>query len=174
MTPSQLKSKLRQIENKQNQAIRNYNNAFNKYNRNLKAAVNNYNQAVRKHNANVRHNRMVINNELNKIKSSSTVGTQYHVQYRTSSLAMNNSYNAVVGVGDYLHELSPQQERIYDLIEQEHANNLATANVILSDEESETLSEQDRAIGDQLAIISKDFLHQCQRNIYRGYRDKSS
>ncbi|MBS4032660.1 MAG: hypothetical protein KGZ63_14765 [Clostridiales bacterium] len=166
-TPSQLKSKLQQIENKRKQAIRTYNNEVNKYNREVKASVdkynrvvkafvNKYNQAVRKHNTNVQHNRRVINSELNKLKSTSAGLSQYHVQYRTSSLAMNNSYNDVVGVGDYLNGLSPQQERVYDLIEQEHANNLATANVILSDEEPETLSEQDIVIGNQLAVISKD------------------
>ena len=69
---------------------------------------------------------------------------------------MNSSYNNVVGISDYLENLSPQQEFIYDLIEQEHANNLATANAILDDKEPDSFSEQDVAIGNQLAVISED------------------
>ena len=69
---------------------------------------------------------------------------------------MNNSYNAVVSIGDYLEGLSPQQERVYDLIEQEHANNLATATAILVDDKQTTFTEQDISIGNQLLAISKD------------------
>jgi hypothetical protein len=69
---------------------------------------------------------------------------------------MNNSYNAAIVVGDSLGSLSPQQELIYDLVEQEHANNLATANAILEDVEPQVFSEEDVAIGNQWAEISKD------------------
>ena len=155
LTPSQLKSKLRQAENKQKQAIRNYNSAVKKYNRNLKTAVNKYNQAVRTHNANVRRNRTIINNELRKLQSH-RVTTQYHVQYQASAVAMNSSYNNAIQVGDALTELSPQQERIYDLIEQEHANGLATVNAILSNEEPAIIDDHDASIGNQLALISVD------------------
>ncbi|NPV89215.1 MAG: hypothetical protein HPY50_00380 [Firmicutes bacterium] len=152
---SQFKSKMQQLQNKQKQAIRNYNNAVNDYNRKLKTAVNKYNQAVRTHNANVRRNRTIINNQLRQLQSTTTT-TRIQYNYRISSLAMNNSYNNVIGISDYLENLSPQQEFIYDLIEQEHANNLATANAILDDKEPEFFSEHDLAIGNQLAAISED------------------
>lgn len=155
LTPSQLKNKLRQAENKQKQAIRNYNSAVNKYNRNVRAAVNKYNQAVRTHNANVRRNRTIINNELRKMQSH-RVTTHFSIQYRESAVAMNSSYNDAILVGDSLVGLSPQQEHIYDLIEQENANGLATVNAILSDEEPTAIDEHDVSIGNQLALISED------------------
>lgn len=152
---SQFKSKLQQLQNKQKQAIREYNHAVNDYNRKFKTAVNNYNHAVRTHNANVYRNRTIIMNQLRQLQSSTTT-SQVRYSYRTSSLAMNNSYNDVIVVSDNLENLSPQQEFIYDLVEQEHANNLATANAILEDNEPEPFTEQDLAIGNQLAVISDD------------------
>lgn len=168
ISSSQFRSKLRQIENKQKQAIRNYNNAATKYNRNVKATVNKYNQAVRQHNTNVRRNRSNIQNELNKLRSSRAFRSQYFVQYRASSLAMHNSYNTVVGISDSLEGLSPQQERIYELVEQEHANNLFTANVLLSDEEPEleTITEQDSFIGGQLATICIDLSNRWKGAVF--------
>src|SRR5699024_10416790 len=66
---SQFKSKIRQLENKQRQAINNYNNAIRKYNRDMKQAVNQYNNAVRQHNARVRQNRAKIESELRRLNS---------------------------------------------------------------------------------------------------------
>ncbi|MFT3952286.1 MAG: hypothetical protein QM689_10160 [Oscillospiraceae bacterium] len=62
----------------------------------------------------------------------------------------------MIGISDCLNDLSPQQEYIYNLIEQEHANNLTTANAILDNKEPELFSEQDFVIGNQLALISDD------------------
>lgn len=159
VTPSQLRSMLRQRQSNINQAIRKYNNAVDNYNRNMRRVVDNYNRAVREHNARVRQNRANIERELRKLNSSSnrtTVTTVYRTQYRSSSVQLNNSYNAVIATGDYLHDLTPQQARIYDLIEQENENNLATANAILSNEEPEVFTEHDMQIGSMLANISND------------------
>ncbi|MFT3952285.1 MAG: hypothetical protein QM689_10155 [Oscillospiraceae bacterium] len=88
---SQFKSKMQQLQNKQKQIIRNYNNAVNDYNRKLKSAVSNYNQAVKIHNANARRNRTIINNQLRQLQSTTTT-THIHYSYRSSSLAMNDWY----------------------------------------------------------------------------------
>ena len=160
VTPSQLKSMIRQQQSKTNQAIRNYNNAVQNYNHALKRAVDDYNHAVRQHNARVLKNRAIIQGELRKLESRSTQKiaetTKYQTSYRTSSIRMNDSYRSVIGIGDYIWALTPQQERIYDLIEQENANNLEAVNAVLSDEEPEPFSEQDIGIGNQLANISPD------------------
>lgn len=149
---SQYKSKLRQLQQKQRQVINNYNRAVDNYNRNMKKAINNYNSAVRKHNATVRHNRQIIANELRKLNSTSAT---MQSGYSTSSRIMYQHYE---NVGRVYYEgipVSPEQERILDLIEQEQANSLTTENIIEGDNSSEALQE-DIEIGDKLAVVSED------------------
>ena len=89
LTPSQLRSKLRQIESKQRQAISKYNQQVRKHNQVIRTAVNAYNNEVRKYNSRVRANRQRIKSELNRLQSRT------HVRYssiRTSSLSLNNAY----------------------------------------------------------------------------------
>ena len=71
ISTSQLRSKIRQIEQKQRTAINNYNRAVRQYNTQVKRAVNEYNSAVRRHNANVLHNRQIIQREISRLRSSS-------------------------------------------------------------------------------------------------------
>ena len=49
----------------------------------------------------------------------------------------------------------PEQERYYELIEQEHANGLVTANYLLNNEIPEENTE-DIALGDKLFKVSDD------------------
>lgn len=151
LTPSQFKSKMRQLEQKQKRAINDLDRAINNYNRGIKKAVNNYNTAVRKHNANVRRNQQIISNELRKLNSSSTVRTSYNI----SSRAMQSQYD---NVGKVYREgvfVTPKQDRILDLIEQEQANSLVTENYIEGDQIPED-SPEDMEIGNKLALVSED------------------
>ena len=152
---SQYKSKVRQQVNKLNHAINDYNRALNNYNRDVKQAVNKYNQAVRQHNSKVIQNRSKIQSELRRLNSSSRITT---TTYRTSVYAVNNSYQAVATAYDYLDSPTPFQEYVYSGIEQENANNLETANVVIDDVQSDTpiYSLQDTKIMNRLSHISKD------------------
>ncbi len=80
---SQLKSQLRQLEQKQKRAINDMNRAIDNYNREVKRVVNNYNAAVRKYNSNVSRNRQIINNELRKLNSTTIARTSYSISSRT-------------------------------------------------------------------------------------------
>ena len=111
MTPSQFKSKIRQLEQKQKRAINDMNRAINNYNREVKKTVNNYNAAVRKHNANVRRNRQIINNELRKLNTTTTVRTSFTV----SSRAMQQHYEDVGRVYYEGVSVTSEQDRILDL-----------------------------------------------------------
>ena len=151
LSSSQFKSKMRQLEQKQKRAINNMNREINNYNREVKKAVNNYNAAVRKHNANVRRNRQIIDNELRKLNTATTVHTSYIVSSRT----MQQHYE---DVGQIYYEgvsVTPEQDRILDLIEQEQANSLITENYIEGDSVPEETPE-DIEIGYKLALVSDD------------------
>jgi len=152
---SQFKSQMRQQLNKVNRAINDYNRAVDNYNRDVKQAVNKYNQAVRQHNSKVIQNRSKIQSELRRLNSSSRVST---TTYRTSVYAVNNSYQAVATTYDYLDNPTPFQEYVYSRIEQENANNLETANVVIDDVQPDTpvYSLQDTKIMNHLSHISKD------------------
>lgn len=147
--PSQLKSKLRQLENQ-------YKQQLSKVNRAIKRAVNDYNSAVKQHNAKVLRSRSRIQSELRKLNSSLSARTV--TTYRTSVNTLHTSYIKVAATYDTLENATPYQEHLYSSIEQENANNLETANVILDDVQPNALeySLQDTKIMNRLALISKD------------------
>lgn len=151
LTSSQFRSKMRQLEQKQKRAIKDINRAVNSYNREVKKAVNNYNAAVRKHNANVRHNKQIIERELRKLKSKSTT----HTSYAFSSIQMHQHYEVVNRVYAEGVTVTPEQDRILDLIEQEQANSLVTENYFEWDIEPEDTIENTE-ISNKLALISTD------------------
>jgi hypothetical protein len=149
ISTAQMKSKMRQQVNKYNQAINNYN-------RKVKQAVNKYNQAVRQHNAKVMQNRSRIQSELRKLNSTRTI--RITNTYSTSVSNLNTVYQQVAANYDSLDYGSPFQEYVYSTIEQENANNLSVANVVLDNSEPEdnNYSSQDSQIINQLSQISTD------------------
>lgn len=153
---SQFKNQIRQLENKQKQAINNYNNAVRKYNREVNQAINKYNSAVRQHNANVRHNRSRIETELRRLNSQSAF--RVTTTYTSSIRNMNIAYNNVAAYHDTLETTDEFVERFYSDIEQENANSLEAANVIINNEPKDTIdySLQDTRIIEQLKSISVD------------------
>jgi hypothetical protein len=156
---SQLKSQLRQQERK-------INNAINDYNRQVKHAVDKYNQVVRQHNAKVRQNRSRIESELRRLNSSSTCIT---TTYGTSVVIVNTAYQRVATSYDYMMEsATPFQEYVYEGIEQENANNLTAANVVLDNAEptEPEYSLQDTQIMNRLLQISVDLDNRWKGALY--------
>lgn len=147
LTPSQFKSKMRQLEQKQKRTI---NREINNYNRNVKKAINNYNAEVRKHNAKCRQNRQIIYNELRKLNKSNV-----RTSYTVSSRIMQQHYEDVGRVYYEGVSVIPEQNIILDLIEQEQANSLITENYIEGNYVPEELPE-DIKIGDKLELVSGD------------------
>ena len=165
---SQFKSQMRQAQrktqqavNKYNSAVRKYNNEVKRYNRELNHAISNYNSAVRKHNAQVRRNRQIINREINKLKNNSST----NVQIFSSINAMQNSYGRIINYYDEGVDITPEQEIVLNLVEQEHANSLITANA-LENNEIPVDNTEDIAIGNKLAIVSEDLNSRWNGAVY--------
>ena len=148
---SQLKSKLRQIEQKQRKAINDYNRAVRQHNSSVKKFVSDYNAFVRTYNASVRKNKQIIDHEIRKLNSSSSIRTSYTI----SLDEMRHYYTAVDAAYPEGIEINPQQSAILDLVEQEQANSLVTANTI-NDENLPVENTEDIEIGNKLALISED------------------
>lgn len=137
VTPSQLRSMLRQAEQKQRQAINEYNSAVrrwnreaDKYNRDVKRAINDYNREARAHNSRVRANRQRLRNELRKLASRGS--KPQYASYGTSVRTLHQAFVRVeakvesgvwAGPGDMLLDLS----------EREAANSVEVLNALLAD-----------------------------------------
>ena len=161
ISTSQLRSQLRRIESKTKQAVNQYNREVRRYNTELSRAVSKYNSAVRQYNSSVRRNRQIVSRELGKLKSHATTSSSYTISLH----AMQQYYSQIGAVYYEGVEVTPEQERILDLIEQEQANGIITANVI----ENDVMPEEntgDIEIGNKLASVSQDLLFRWQGAVF--------
>lgn len=99
----------------------------------------------------MRRNRQIIAREIEKFQSQTTVRTSYTVSMGT----MQQSYALIDSVYAPGVDVTPEQDRILDLIEQEHANSLITANAVENDEMPDVNTE-DIDIGNKLLVVSED------------------
>ncbi len=131
---SQIRNKIRQAQQKQQQAISKYNQDVRRHNQGVKKAVNKFNQEVRTHNARVRANHQRIKNELARLsrQSSTTTATRY-VVYRTSVETLHDSYTRLEKRAE-AQQFDPRYNRVLDLSERETANSLEVINRILGDQ----------------------------------------
>lgn len=143
ISTSQLRSQLRRLESKQRTAINNYNRS-----------IKNYNTQVRKINNELRRNQQKIKSELSKLNSGLRITTTYSTSVRT----LNVSYQRVTDNYEVLENTNSKQEQLYDLIEQENANNLVVANTLNNPNDTVEIegSLNDSMIGDKLKILSTD------------------
>lgn len=143
ISTSQLRSQLRRLESKQRTAINNYNRS-----------IKNYNTQVRKINNELRRNQQKIKSELSKLNSGLRITTTYSTSVRT----LNVSYQRVTDNYEVLENTNSKQEQLYDLIEQENANNLVVANTLNNPNDTVEIegSLNDSMIGDKLKILSPD------------------
>lgn len=143
ISTSQLRSQLRRLESKQRTAINNYNRA-----------IKNYNTQVRIINNELRRNQQKIKSELSKLNSGLRITTTYSTSVRT----LNVSYQRVTDNYEVLENTNSKQEQLYDLIEQENANNLVVANTLNNPNDTAEIegSLNDSMIGDKLKILSPD------------------
>lgn len=146
VSTSQLRSAIRRAQSNQRAAINKYKNAVRKYN-----------TEVRRINSKIRINRQRINSELSKLNRANhslKVRTTYSISVR----ALNSCYQNVSYGYENIECPTSSQEELYDLIEQENANSLATANIL--DNEDNMLdvdvSLNDSLLGDRLKMLSED------------------
>ena len=155
ISSAQMRSKLRQAQNKQKQAIAKYNREVRQHNQKIKQAVNRYNSEVRKHNARVRANRQKIDSELRKMRSSNS--SKYQI-VRTSAITLNTYYERLdAKENDFEH--SNFGYDFLDRSEQENANSLALSNALESDVEDSEGQQSDllrTEINDMLQELSPE------------------
>lgn len=154
---SQFKSRMRNIQNQYNREMR-------KVERKINQGINNYNREVRKYNTELRHNQSKIKSELAKLQRNSTVRVRSN--YEISVISLKQSYNQL----NQKYDLN--EEGLYtDLlqgIEEENANNLEVANVVLNNEETdnEEYSLEETLISNKLLNISEDLNNRWMGAIY--------
>ncbi len=160
---SQFKSKIRQAER---QAQSKLSQAINSYNRDIKKSINAYNQAVRNYNtlvrsynSAVRKNRQIIQREVVKLNSHNTTN------FVTSVRNMQTYYNRIVNTYPEGVNVSPEENRILDLIENENANSIITANLI-ENNVLPTENTEDVKIGDKLKLVSEDLNNRWQGALF--------
>lgn len=159
---SRVKSQIRTAQSQQHQALRKLNTAVRKYNSEVKKQVNSYNKFARKYNASVRHNRQIIEREARKLNSHSNGQTS---SYRTSVATMQQWYHSVNQAYGEGVEITPEQNHILDLVEEEQASSLITANAIENDSVPET-DTQNIELGNKLQAISADLHNRWKGAIF--------
>ena len=90
ISASQLRSKIRQAQQKQQQAINRYNREIRQRDQKIRQAVNKINQDVRAYNSRVRADRQRVRNLLTRLNQQKSA-TRY-VVYRTSVQTLHDSY----------------------------------------------------------------------------------
>ena len=165
---SQFKSQMRQLQQKQhqavnnlNRAINNYNSAAKKYNNDVKRAISSYNSAVRTYNSSVKRTRQIISRETARLQTRSIV----HTTYSASLSDMQQSYQSVNAAYHEGALVDAQESRMLDLVEQEQANSLITARVIESGEMPDENTD-DIELGEKLMNVSPDLHSRWKGAVY--------
>ena len=153
ISPSQLRSKLRQAQSKIRQAGNKQRQTLNKLNQ----AVRSYNSKVRTHNARVRANRDRLRRELQKLARASS--RPQYVTFRTSVEAVQQSYATLVHRED-ANTYDDRFNLLLDLSEREAANSVTVINT-LQGETPETQQDSklsSSGISDILIELSPEIL----------------
>lgn len=163
VSPSQLRSKLRQAQAKTKQAIDKYNREARTYNQKVKSAVNKYNQSVnrynaevRAHNSRVRSNRNRLKQEMDKLMRSASRPSQ-RTTFRTSVQTVHRTYLRLETAAE-VHRYGDQYNQVLDLSEREAANNASVMNAMLGNPEptDEDESVQSTTLDPILNLIGVD------------------
>ena len=143
---SHFKSQIRQAQRKAERQLKNeVNQASRKIERDINREIHNYNSKMQ-------HNRQIVLRELKKLQTHSTMTIRS--SYTISLDAMQKHYVTIGNV--YQNEsLTPQQEYILNLIEQEQANGLITANIV-ENNDFPAENTDDIEIGAKLQHVSDD------------------
>lgn len=164
---SQFKSKVRQLEQKQRQAIDKYKREVRAHDRKVKQAVDQYNREVRAHNARVRANRQRLKSEIAKLARKNTT-TQY-VTFRTSVSQVQHAYERLESAAES-GRYDERYNEILDLSEREAANNAGLMNALLGDTEAESDAaapdSADSPVTPLLRRVSDDLADRWQGALY--------
>lgn len=151
MSPSQVRSELQRLQQKQRQAINNYNQQVRKVNQ----AINNYNRAVRAHNSRVRANRQRLQSELARLNARPR--SVRYVTYQASVRTLEQSFSHVVEASE--QERWYASDDLFEMAEREAANSVATLNALLDTPTTDVLDDprlRQTVITTELQEISQD------------------
>lgn len=171
-SPAQIQAELRRLQQRQRQAVSNYNREVDKYNRNLRNAVNDhkagvrrrnqaidrYNSAARAHNAKVRTNRERLRREVARLNASPPTRT-VRVTYRTSVERLTTSFESLERRAE---SQGWADSDVLGLTSAETANSVAALNALLAEGTAGEASDgdvnelQSTKIGSQLAELDPD------------------
>ena len=162
VSPSHLRSKLRQAQAKQRQAIDRYNREARAHNQRVKSAVNRYNQAVnqynskvRVHNSRVRANRLRLRQELDKLARAVSRPSQR--TFRRSVETVHSAYVRLESAAE-TRQYGAEYNQVLDLSEREAANSASVLNAMLGNAEPSDGEESVRStvLDPVLTLISAD------------------
>jgi hypothetical protein len=165
VSPSQIKSKLRQAESQIRGAVNDYNNSVRQYNANVRKAqraIDSYNREVQAHNARVRANQRRLQAEIARLNSQRS-SVRYTVT-TTSALSLHTAYRRVEDAAD----AAPWDDRgqvLVDLAEAEAANSAHVANTFLGAAVGEEELE-DTSLTNELNTLSQDLDHRWRGALY--------
>lgn len=160
VTPSQMRSMIRQAEQKQrrateqaNRAIRDFNRAVDEANRKQRQAVNEYNREARAHNARVRANRARLQSELRQLSSQPARTIRYTGSTRLVSAVEQTFMGVESAVESGRWEDS---DNVLDLVEGEAADSVAALNGLLNPDPAQECGLQDTELTNELNDIHPD------------------
>lgn len=165
-TSAQVQNMLRQLQQKQRQAIDKYNQAVRQHNAKVRRAIDEYNREVRAHNARVLANRQRLESAVRRLKTPSTAPARLAV-FRRSVETVHTSYSRLEAAVSTT-QLDPRTEFLVDLSEREAANSVGLAGALFgtddSAEQPEVLDHAD--IVDELSMVSPDLEHRWRGAVF--------
>ena len=159
ITPSQFRSKVKQMQSKQRQKINEINRAIRKNNTARKQAIDKYNRGVRARNTRVRASRARLRSALKRL-SQQTITVRYTTLHK-SVYKLSTAYNDL--------EIAGANPLISELAEQEAANSVTVLNDLLDDTADSEVSDDElknTLIANELADISQDLDSRWHGAIY--------
>lgn len=123
LTSSQIRTKLRQVQTRQRQAISTYNNKVRQYNSRIRQSIDAYNREVRAHNARVRANRGRLESALRRL-TTQNINVRY-TSFHKSAVALSAAYERL--------DNSDADPFLSDLAERDTANSVTVLNSLLVD-----------------------------------------
>ena len=156
VTHSQLKSMVRQAEQKQRQAINKYNREVKNHNQKVRQAVDSYSREVRAHNTRVRADRQRLRSELARLANKRV--TVRLATFSTSVTAVQTTYERLERAASG-SRYDARYDDILDLSEREAANNASLMNALLDDSDSPSesrTSPPDSPLSPILSAVSVD------------------
>ncbi len=167
VTPSQLRSMIRQAEAKQRQAVNQYNSAVRQYNNKLKQAIDEHNANVRRaqravsdhnravdaHNSRVRADRHRLQREIRRLNGQRS-SARFTVT-QTSTIALHTAYRRVEDDFD-AGLMGARGGPLVDLAEAEAANSARVTNSLLGQPADEDLELEGTALTNELSALSED------------------